>query len=58
MTAPSVDRATEIERLAALESINYEVVRVEEAKRLGIRPRILDRSCKETARRRTCKQRW
>jgi hypothetical protein len=37
-----VDRATEIERLAALESINYEVVRVDQAKRLGIRPRILD----------------
>ena len=42
MTAPSVDRATEIERLAALETINYEVVRIDEAKRLGIRSRILD----------------
>jgi hypothetical protein len=42
MTAPSLDRATEIERLAALESISYEVVRVNEAKRLGMRPRILD----------------
>ena len=42
MTAPGVDRATEIERLAALESIDYEVVRIAEAKRLGVRPRILD----------------
>jgi hypothetical protein len=42
MTAPSIDRATEIERLAALESIDYEVVRVDEAKRLGIRSGILD----------------
>jgi len=42
MTAPSVDRAAEIERLAALETINYEVVRIDEAKRLGIRSRILD----------------
>ena len=42
MTAPSVDRATEIGRLAALETINYEVVRIAEAKRLGVRPRILD----------------
>jgi hypothetical protein len=32
MTAPSIARATEIERLAALESIDYEVVRVDEAK--------------------------
>jgi Protein of unknown function (DUF3631) len=42
MTAPSVDRDVEIERLAALETIKYEVVRVDEAKRLGIRSRILD----------------
>ena len=42
MTAPNVDRSTEIERLAALEPINYEVIRVSEAKRLGIRPRVLD----------------
>ena len=42
MTAPRIDRATEIERLAALETINYEVVRIDEAKRLGIRSRILD----------------
>jgi energy-coupling factor transporter ATP-binding protein EcfA2 len=42
MTAPSIDRATEIERLAVLESIDYDVVRVDEAKRLGIRARILD----------------
>jgi putative DNA primase/helicase len=31
-----------MERLAALETINYEVVRIAEAKRLGMRPRILD----------------
>jgi hypothetical protein len=42
MTIPSVDRATEIERLAALDSINYEVVRIDEAKQLRMRPRILD----------------
>jgi putative DNA primase/helicase len=42
MTDPGMDRATEIERLAALESINYEVVRRAEAKRLGMRPGILD----------------
>ena len=42
MTDPGIDRATEIERLAALESINYEVVRRAEAKRLGMRPGILD----------------
>jgi hypothetical protein len=42
MTAPSIDRATEIERLAALDSINYEVVRRDEAKRLSMRPGVLD----------------
>jgi len=42
MTAPGVDRVTEIERLAALETIKYEVVRIAEAKRLGVRPRVLD----------------
>ena len=42
MTASGVDRATEIERLAALDSIDYEVIRIAEAKRLGIRPRVLD----------------
>jgi hypothetical protein len=42
MTTPSIDRATGIERLAALESIDYEAVRVDEAKRLGIRSGILD----------------
>src|SRR5262249_13206398 len=42
MTDPGMDRATEIERLAALESINYEVVRRAEAKRLGMRSKILD----------------
>src|SRR5262249_44761339 len=33
MTDPGMDRATEIERLAALEPIDYEVVRRAEAKR-------------------------
>ena len=42
MTDPGIDRATEIERLAALESINYEVVRRAEAKRFGMRSEILD----------------
>ena len=42
MTDPGMDRTTEIERLAVLDSINYEVVRRAEAKRLGIRSEILD----------------
>jgi putative DNA primase/helicase len=41
--AYEVDRVVEIERLAALESIDYEVVRVEAAKRLGVRTSLLDR---------------
>jgi hypothetical protein len=42
MTAPV--HAPEIERLAALEETDYESVRTEAAKRLGFRPRILDRA--------------
>lgn len=42
MTTPGVDRVTEIERLAALDPINYEAIRVDEGKRLGMRQRILD----------------
>ena len=42
MTADDVDRVVEIERLAALEPINYEVVRTEAAKRLGMRTQFLD----------------
>ena len=37
MTADDIDRVVEIERLAALDPINYEVARVEAAKRLGMR---------------------
>ena len=39
-----VDRAVEIERLASLDPIDYEVARVEAAKRLGIRASVLDRA--------------
>jgi putative DNA primase/helicase len=38
-----VDRAVEIERLAALDPVNYEVARVEAAKLLGVRASALDR---------------
>ena len=41
--ADDTDRAAEIERLAALDPINYEVARAEAAKRLGMRAHILDR---------------
>jgi hypothetical protein len=39
-----IDRAVEIERLAALEPIAYEVARAEAAKRLGMRAHVLDRT--------------
>jgi putative DNA primase/helicase len=39
-----IDRVVEIERLAALEPIDYEVARAEEAKRLGVRASVLDRA--------------
>jgi hypothetical protein len=43
MTADGdVDRVVEIERLAALDPINYEVTRAEAAKRLGMRSHVLD----------------
>jgi len=38
-----IDRACEIERLAALDPIDYEVARVEAAKELGVRATFLDR---------------
>ena len=38
-----IDRVVEIERLAALDPINYDVARVEAAKSLGIRAIVLDR---------------
>jgi hypothetical protein len=44
-----LDRTTEIERLAALEPIDYEVARRDAAKRLNVRAYILDR---EVARKR------
>lgn len=44
-----LDRITEIERLAALEPIDYEVARRDAAKRLNVRTQILDR---EVARKR------
>ena len=43
------DRVCEIERLAALEPIDYEIARVEAAKELGVRATFLDR---EVARKR------
>jgi hypothetical protein len=42
--ADDIDRVVEIELLAALEPIDYEVARVEAAKRLGIRASVLDRA--------------
>jgi Protein of unknown function (DUF3631) len=39
-----VDRVVEIERLAALDPIDYEIARAEAAKRLGIRAHVLDRT--------------
>ena len=45
-----VDRATEIERLAALDPINYEVVRADAANRLSVRASALDRAVKEKRR--------
>lgn len=47
MTGPAhaqVEGIVEIERLAALEETDYESVRIEAAKRLGFRSRILDRA--------------
>ena len=38
-----IDRVVEIERLAALDPVNYEVARAEAAKRLGMRASVLDR---------------
>jgi hypothetical protein len=38
-----IDRLAEIERLAALDQINYEVARIDVAKRLGMRASMLDR---------------
>jgi Protein of unknown function (DUF3631) len=43
MTTDDIDRLVEIERLAALDPINYDVARVEAAKRLGVRATVLDR---------------
>src|SRR5262245_2963511 len=40
----TVDRVAEIERLAALDPITYEVMRTEAAKRLGVRASVLDRA--------------
>ena len=40
---PPIDRAVEIERLAALEAIDYEVARKDAADRIGIRASTLDR---------------
>jgi hypothetical protein len=43
MSADEIDRESEIERLAALEAIVYEVTRAEAAKQLGVRTSVLDR---------------
>jgi Protein of unknown function (DUF3631) len=40
----TIDMIVEIERLAALDPISYEVVRAEAAKRLGMRAHVLDRA--------------
>jgi hypothetical protein len=39
---PKIDRAVEIERLAALDTVGYEIARKEAADRLGIRASVLD----------------
>jgi hypothetical protein len=44
MSADDIDRVVEIERLAALDPMDYEVVRAEAAKRLGMRAHVLDRA--------------
>jgi hypothetical protein len=50
MSADDIDRECEIERLAALDPIAYEVTRAEAAKRLGMRASILDRAVQEAPR--------
>ena len=40
----AVDMIVEVERLAALGLINYEVARVDASKRLGIRASVLDQA--------------
>jgi putative DNA primase/helicase len=45
-----IDRSAEIERLAALEPVDYEIARVEAANRLRIRASILDREVKKKRR--------
>ena len=42
MSSAQLDRAVEIERLAALDTVDYEVARKGAADRLGIRASILD----------------
>jgi putative DNA primase/helicase len=46
----NVDRATEIERLAALDAIDYEAVRTTAASRLGFRSSVLDSEVKKKRR--------
>jgi putative DNA primase/helicase len=46
----NVDRIVEIERLAALDPINYEVARPEAVKHLGMRASVLDREVKKKRR--------
>ena len=40
----AIDMAVEIERLAALDFINYDIARVDASKRLGIRASVLDQA--------------
>jgi hypothetical protein len=49
MTAEDIDRVVEIERLAALDPIDYDVARVEAAKRLGVRASVLDHAVSKKA---------
>jgi predicted DNA-binding protein (UPF0251 family) len=46
----TLDRVLEIERLAALDPINYEVKRAEAAEKLGVRAAVLDREVKKKRR--------
>jgi hypothetical protein len=43
-----IDRVVEIERLAALDPLDYEIARIEAADRLGFRAEKLDKFVKKT----------
>src|SRR5262249_31357155 len=49
-SAAPIDRQAEIERLAALETIDYEAARTNAAELLGVRAQVLDSEVKKTSR--------